>query len=487
VTQTSVPSTGTRTSPFLQGAFAPVHTETTAHNLPVTGHLPPELDGLFTQIGPTPLRPPKHTTIDRYSWFTQDGLVSGVRIKDGKTAWFRNRWIRSRRVARTLHEKAPPGPRHFPIDTVHTNLVPHNGLLLALVETGCLPARLNSNLDTLEYTDLAGRLPRGFSAHPKLDPVTGNLHVLAYSPLRTWAEYLVLAPDSSLAHRVRVPLGGRPMLHDIALSLRHVLFFDAPVRFTYSAAVRGAFPYRWQDTHQTRIAVLPKPGVPGRLRWFDIPSGFVFHTINAHEPDPQTIELTGIRYDRLFDGADEDPLTGHGHLWKWTIDLSTGRVADTQMAERPHELPRSDSRRLGSDHRYYYAVSADSNHAIVSHQPDALIKHDFATGRHQIRRLARGSAASEAVFVPHPEHSGEDTGWLLYFEHQTTAGTSTLVCLNAQDISGTPIATVPLPLRVPLGAHSSWINSHDIPYTDAPPRAWPASPRAPQQPDRPTD
>ncbi|GAA2975092.1 carotenoid oxygenase family protein [Streptomyces enissocaesilis] len=465
-----------RTSPFLQGAFAPVHHESTAHHLPHTGHLPPQLDGLFTQIGPTPLRPPRHTAIDRYPWFTQDGLVCGVRIENGRARWYRNRWIRSRRASRALGEKRPPGPRHFPIDTVHTNLVAHNGLLLALVETGCLPARLNSHLDTVEYTDLAGRLPRGFSAHPKLDPATGDLHVVAYSPLRTWAEYLVLAPDSTVLHTTRIPLGGRPMLHDIALAPHHVLFFDAPVRFTYTAAVRGAFPYRWHEAHQTRIGVLPRPGTPGGLRWFDVPSGFVFHTVSAHEPTPTTIELTAIRYDRLFDGTTEDPLTGQGNLWVWTLDLTTGHVRESQLAERPHELPRSDPRRLGQAPRYYYAVTADSRHALDTHQPDALLKHDFGTGTLQLRKLPYGSTAAEAVFVPADGSTAEDNGWLLYFEHHETSATSTLVCLNAQDMAGDPVAVIDLPARVPLGCHSSWISTSDLTHTDTAARTWPLPP-----------
>lgn len=97
--------------------------------LPAQGRLPVELDGLFTQIGPNPIKPPKHTDTARYQWFAQDGMVSGVRIRDGRAQWFRNRWIRSTRVTRTLHVPRTPGPRHFPIDTVHTNVVGHGGML----------------------------------------------------------------------------------------------------------------------------------------------------------------------------------------------------------------------------------------------------------------------------------------------------------------------------------------------------------------------
>ncbi|MFC8275927.1 carotenoid oxygenase family protein [Streptomyces sp. NPDC057271] len=84
-----------RVSPFLQGAFTPLYTERTAHRLPVKGRIPPELDGLFTQIGGNPVAPPRRRGAEDYSWFSQDGMVCGIRLRDGRAEWFRNRWIRS--------------------------------------------------------------------------------------------------------------------------------------------------------------------------------------------------------------------------------------------------------------------------------------------------------------------------------------------------------------------------------------------------------
>lgn len=143
------------TSPFLLGAFVPVTAETTTDQLPVSGTVPDELGGLFTQIGPNPVRPPKHTDISRYQWFAQDGMISGVRIRDGQGQWFSNRWVHSSRVAKALGQFRTPGPRHFPIDTVHTNVISHGGRLLALVETGCSPVQIDADLSTVAYI-LAG-------------------------------------------------------------------------------------------------------------------------------------------------------------------------------------------------------------------------------------------------------------------------------------------------------------------------------------------
>ncbi|MEV6905908.1 carotenoid oxygenase family protein [Amycolatopsis sp. NPDC051071] len=444
------------TSPFLLGPYAPIYGERSIHQLEVSGTLPEQLSGLFTQIGPNPIRPPRRRDVQRYSWFSQDGLVCGVRLRHGRAEWFRNRWIRSRTVSRALGERRPPGPRHFPNDTVHTNIICSGQMLLALVETGCVPVRLDTALNTVEYTDLNGALPRGFSAHPKLDPVSGQLLTVAYSPLRTWAEYLVLNPDGSHT-RDRIPLGGRPMLHDIAITTGHVLIFDLPVRFTFPTALRGKFPYRWDERHTARIGVLPREG--GAPRWFEVLPGFIFHTISAHEQDGH-IHVQAIRYERLFADDTEDPFSQAGHLWEWDIDLAGGRVTERQLDDRAQELPRIDPRRIGQPARYYYAISAEGEQALTSHQPDALVKQDLTTGEALIRRHDRYAVPAEAVFVP--RGVAEDDGWVLHWLYDARRDASDLVVLNATDFTGDPVAVVHLPVRVPIGFHSSWFSEAEL-------------------------
>lgn len=70
------PATG---NPYLQGNFAPMREEITADNLKVVGPLPADLDGMFVRNGPNPQFPPQHN----YHMFDGDGMLHGVRIRDG--------------------------------------------------------------------------------------------------------------------------------------------------------------------------------------------------------------------------------------------------------------------------------------------------------------------------------------------------------------------------------------------------------------------
>ena len=89
-------------NPFLEGAFAPVEEETTAFDLPVTGRLPAELTGRYLRNGPNQLG----LDDPNYHWFLGPGMVHGVRLRDGRAEWYRNRWVRSRQQAERVSRRA---------------------------------------------------------------------------------------------------------------------------------------------------------------------------------------------------------------------------------------------------------------------------------------------------------------------------------------------------------------------------------------------
>ena len=162
---------------FLEGPFAPVTEEITAFDLPVTGSLPAELSGRYLRNGPNPLG----LDDPNYHWFLGAGMVHGVRLRDGRAEWYRNRWVRSKSVAAQHDEKWPGGPVHENTDfAANTHIISHGGRTLATVEAGPLPYELSDELDTIGPCDFGGTLPGGFAAHTKLDHRTGELHAIAY-------------------------------------------------------------------------------------------------------------------------------------------------------------------------------------------------------------------------------------------------------------------------------------------------------------------
>ena len=96
-TTTGTTTTGTATpNRYLTGNYAPVAAEVTALDLPVIGELPAELNGRYLRNGPNPIGAVDDAT---HHWFVGDGMVHGVRLREGRAEWYRNRYVGSAHVA----------------------------------------------------------------------------------------------------------------------------------------------------------------------------------------------------------------------------------------------------------------------------------------------------------------------------------------------------------------------------------------------------
>ena len=68
-----------------------------------------------------------------------------------------------------------------------------------------------------------------------------------------------------------------------------------------------------------------------------------------------------------------------------------------------------------------------------------------------------GRVTLEPVFVPRDADAAEDDGWIMSYVYDATTDSSDVVILHAQDFTGEPVATIPLPQRVPFGFHGNWV------------------------------
>ncbi|MFA1540380.1 carotenoid oxygenase family protein [Actinomadura monticuli] len=437
---------------YLNGLLAPVTEEVTADDVPVTGRVPAELNGRYLRIGPNPLG---LEDTESYHWFVGDGMVHGVRLRDGRAEWYRNRWVRSRRVAARLGEEWPEGPVFNDFDFApNTNVLGQGGRTFALMEGGFRPYELSHDLDTLGPCDFGGTLKGGYSAHAKKDPHTGDLHAVAYYFGWEHLQYTVLSTSGLVTRSVDIPVSDGPMVHDLALTQKYVVIYDLPVTFSMEMAMSGAaLPYAWNDAHPARIGLLPRTGDAADVRWIDIEPCWVFHTMNAYD-DGDRIVLDLAKFPSfLRDGRLEDnppPV-----LDRWTIDPAAGTVAQETLDDRAQEFPRVDERLTSLPHRYGYTVTAQAS--ATEPAGEALLKRDYRTGRTDARLFKPGSGVGEAVFVPSAPGSAEDDGYLMTLAYDTERAATDLFIISAQDFTGDPVAVVHLPVRVPTGFHGNWV------------------------------
>ncbi|MCT9003606.1 carotenoid oxygenase family protein [Streptomyces rhizosphaerihabitans] len=426
--------------PHLAGNYAPVGEELTAYDLPVTGRIPAELAGWYLRNGPNPA--------DAASghWFFGDGMIHGVRLEGGRAVSYRNRWVRTRSFTDGARAYDDQGHRDLTVGPANTHVIRHAGRTLALVETA-LPYELARDLDTVGAYDFGGKLSTAMTAHPKVCPVTGELHFFGYGTLE--APYLTYhRADASgelmITRPVEVP--GPTMMHDFNLTAEHVVFMDLPVVFDLDLAMAGTMPYHWDDAYGARLGVLRRNDPYGEVRWFGIDPCYVFHPLNAYDALDGTIVLHVMRYPELWRRTgDVIDRRQEAVLWKWTIDPATGTVHEEQCDDRPGEFPRVDDRLTGLDAAYGHVTCGSS-----------LVRYELGSGAATAHDFGPRRTPGEAAFAPAGDAAG-GPGWLMTYVYDAGADRSDLVILDAGDLAAGPVATIHLPARVPYGFHGNWL------------------------------
>ncbi len=441
------------TNPYLAGNFAPVTDERDDADLPITGAIPPRLDGLLVRNGPNPIAPDPAS----YHWFLGDGMLHAIELRGGR-ARYRNRWVRTDAAARALGEEpVPDQPAECnDLDAVsNTHVVAHAGRILALVESS-LPNEMGTDLSTGGRFDFDGRLRSPMTAHPKVDPVTGELHFFGYDVFGPpWLRYHVADASGALVRTEPIDIAGPSMVHDFQITERHVVWLDLPVVFDFDLVGERPFPARWMPEYGARVGVMPRDGGNADVRWFEVEPCYVFHPLNGYD-DGDTVVVDVVRHETMFRDDRYGPADRPPRLDRWSIDLVAGKVREETLDDRPQELPRVDERRVGRPHRYGYAPRVGIEESS-SPEFRSLLKHDLHRGVTDTHEVGAGRAAGEAVFVPASPDAGEDEGWVLAVVYDATRDTSDVVVIDASDFTGSPVATVHLPRRVPHGFHGSWV------------------------------
>ena len=439
-------------NPYLSGNFAPVEDELSAVDLPVTGKLPPGLCGRLLRIGPNPVSPDPKS----HHWFLGTGMVHGLRLRDGRAEWYRSRYVRDDRVVAARGWPPVPGPRgklQMGEGVVNTNVISHAGKLLALVEAGNLPVELDAELETVGRTDLEGTLPGGLSAHPHLDPDTGELYAAAYSPLWQFIQYIVIGTDGRVRRTVDVPVPGQPMVHDCMITRSYFILLDLPVILDLDVMEAGfALPYKWHPEYGARIGLLPREGTADEVTWHEVEPCYVFHPMNAYENEQGHVILDVVRHDSMFSKDMNGPGDGVASLVRWEVNPDRTRVTEQCLDDVNQEFPRIDDRLTGKPYRYGYTVAMGDNLT-----PGGIRKYDLRSGSVSLHTEGGHRMFMEPVFVPRTPDAGEDDGWILAFVYDRDTDRSDVVVIEAGDLAAGPVATVHLPRRVPFGFHGNWV------------------------------
>jgi len=472
------------TIPQLCGRFEPVDREIEAVELPVEGSLPLDLNGAYLRNGPNP----RFTPLGSYTYPLEgDGMVHGLWIEGGK-ARYANRWVRTKgmeaeeRAGRSLYgglmtpafvDTALLGPDPDPgwpfrLDPF-VNVVRHAGRYLAL-EEGTPPYEIAENLDTVGIFDFGGALPSGLCAHPKVDPVTGEMIVFRYDveePYLTWA---IIGPDGTV---IRAPttvegVDSGFMIHDFAITEHHLILTIGPAQFDLDAMLTGGAVLQWKPELGTRIAVIRRDGSSGPM-WIHTEAFWVWHFANAFElyssgstddtSDELRIVIDFPWWSNLGLGlADADVGPMRGSFTRATLIPRRGAIELEHLDEMGTEFPRIDDRLVGREHRYLTVAGVSGRRDLVRGEHDRLIRYDMQTG--QSDAFDCDGVIGEVTFAPRLGGTEELDGFYIGFATSFGEDRSAYGYVwDAADFPADPVAKVSIPQRVPNGLHGNWFPS----------------------------
>jgi carotenoid cleavage dioxygenase-like enzyme len=478
----------------------PLRFDASIEDCEVTGKIPADLDGAFYRVGYEWYYPPKFADD---AILNADGYVSMFRLKGGK-ADYRGRWVETQRLKqlrkarRQLYgyyrnpytdDASISDPSHPNKRTVaNTAPVVHGGKLFALKEDG-LPHQVDPNtLATIGPWDFNGEWKsQTFTAHPKLDPVTGEMISFGYEATGLASDDLwIYTHDKTgrVTREVRTKVPYVSVIHDMAITQKYVLIPFGGYVTSKERLQAGKVHWGWDDTRPSCIGVLPRNGDAKDMRWFKGPLRCMMHTLNAQDEKDGKITLYAPFYDGNFfpffppvDGTPWNPAKARAYIRKITLDMnskSDGWTEEILWPGNVSDLGKVDPRVLSLPTRYAWTSFSDAERPFdrarigagaPASATNSYGRFDFATGKLDKYFAGPTHSLQELSFVPRKGSSAEGDGYLVGVADNLAEQRSELVIADAQRLADGDIARVLLPFKLSPQVHGIWAGANELALT----------------------
>jgi carotenoid cleavage dioxygenase-like enzyme len=472
-------------SPTFLTIDEPFRFEGDLYDLEVEGRIPAGLDGTFFRVGPDQAFPPKMGDANP---FNGDGIVTAFRIKDGH-ADMKHRYVMTNRLkAERAARKGLFGDYRNPftddpsVKGVHrtvsnTNVVPHAGLLLAIKEDGLPYAMDPLTLETRQPWDWNGQMTATtFTAHPKIDPSSGDLFGYSYAAKGEASDDLAVWSFDRTGKKTwevwfKSPYPG--MIHDCAISEHYIVMPLMPQVMDLERIRRGGTLFQWEPTYDQVYIVVPRGGDAGDVRFFRAPNAMPGHVINAFDDGGKLYLDLPVAMDNVFwffpdkDGKFPPPGSFGTEVTRWCFDMKdrNSKPVPTVFSRLAAEFPHVDDRYVGRPYRYGFMQATDPTKPYNAERAgpvmgfffNTFLTMDTRTGKADTWFAGDTSSTQEPVFAPKSATAPEGEGYVMGIVNRRAENRSDLVILDAQRMAEGPVATVKIPVRLKYGIHGNWV------------------------------
>jgi carotenoid cleavage dioxygenase-like enzyme len=338
--------------------------------------------------------------------------------------------------------------------------------LLALWEGG-MPHRLTlDTLETIGLDDLDGLHGLPYSAHPKVDPQTGEIFNFGVS-LGANAKLNLYRSDrtGNLKQQNSLTLSGLPLIHDFVLAGRYLIFCVPPVRINALPVLLQLKSFSdsmlWQPEKGTEILVIDRNSLALVSRVTTEP-WYQWHFGNGCELSDGSVLLEIVRYEdfqtnqRLKEIATGQVQTAAvATLWQLRLDPQTDRVLElTQVLDRSCEFPVVQPQEVGQPWRETYlnlhSPACDPTQELF----DAIGRFNWQTETLTVAKVGENRYPSEPIYAS--DAINPEQGWILTVVYDGNADSSEVWVYAAARLEDEPVCRLGLPAVVPLGFHGTW-------------------------------
>lgn len=481
--------------PTKVGFFTPERFEAEIHDCEVLGKVPKELNGTFFRVGGDWLYPPMFPDD---AVLNSDGYISSFRFKNGIVS-YRGRYVRTKRLEadkaanRQLYGyyRNPytddPSVRDLERPNLRTvsNTAPiiHGGKLFTLKEDG-LPHRIDPHtLDTLGPWDFAGAWKsQTFTAHPKIDPVSGEMVSYGYEATGLATDDLfiyTIGKDGKVRHETRAKVPYVSIVHDMALTQKHILIPFGGYTTSLERLKAGKIHWGWDQTKPSYIGVLARDGDGKDIRWFKGPERCMMHTFNAYTEGSKIVLYAPFWESNFFpffapvDGSPWNPQKARAYVRRITLDLKSKKDTWTEEVLWPFnvvDLGRIDTRFMTLKQRYGFTGFADAQRPfdearagnVRGRVTNCYGRFDFDTGKLSSYFAGPAHSLQECCFVPRAGSTEEGDGYLIGVASNFADMRSELIIADAKNLEAGDIARVILPFRSTAQVHGMWADDSEL-------------------------
>jgi carotenoid cleavage dioxygenase-like enzyme len=471
-------------TPAFTGYNAPSRVEADIFDLEIHGELPRELKGVWYRMTPDPQYPPK---LGDDIFISGDGMMSSFRFEDGhvdyKSRYVRTeRFVAERKARRGLfgayRNRFTDDPSVAGLDRTVSNTTPiwHAGKLLASKEDA-LPYELDPiTLETKGRYDWGGKLKtQTVTAHPKIDPRTGELLFFGYEAGGDATRDIAFCVADKHGKLISEEWFEQPlpaMIHDFAVTEDYVVFPAFPTLTDLDRMKAGGLHWMSDISKDCYVAVIPRKTGVKDIRWFKRPGGQFFHVINAWNEGEQIhvdLNVAGMNpFPAIPDvsGMPYDPQAAGTLPFRWTLDMAQNddKIAERLIAFCPGDIPRIDDRRAGQPYSQCWMGMIDPTRALRFSGPvgagfNMVGRLDVSTGEIDAWFGSDDDSFQEPQFIP--AGPGETDGYVVAVIEKHTPNLSDVGVFRAGKMAEGPVCVIRLPLRLRGAVHGCWTPLHD--------------------------